>query len=58
VISDAVQAYLANQSDPEPERRRDDLDDAWFAAFDERAHTAYEREPTKLARLGAWLRRR
>ncbi len=61
MISDAVHAYLAEldtqRTAREQRAREEALDDAWFGAFDEAAHTAYEpARPTKLARLGAWLR--
>jgi len=56
VIGEAVEAYLATL----PQRREPELDEAWFADFDETAHVAYEpcTPPTRLARLGAWLVRR
>ncbi len=61
MISDAVQAYLA---DLDTERRvreqraaEDALEEPWFHDFDEKAHATYEKTaPTRLARLGAWLR--
>ena len=62
MISDAVHAYLADldteRMQREQQAREEALEEPWFAAFDERAHAEYEiARPTRLARIGAWLRR-
>ena len=61
MISDAIHAYLAELDTQRIARERraaeETLEEGWFHAFDEAAHVAYEAEPpTRLARLGAWLR--
>ncbi len=61
MICEAVQAYLEAleraESAPPPAPADEALAESLFGSFDESAHVAYEAAPSRLGRLGTWLRR-